>query len=199
MKTELIIRDDVLTVMIGDHITDMASSVLCIYDFDWNRCLSPWKHEKVFAKGEAFAGEADRFLDEVLALIPGRDWKEVIIAGYSLAGLFALYACTKSSVFTGCMCASGSLWFKGFTGYLKENPVRCRRVYISLGAAEKNTKNPVMAAMVSAICPASAITEITPGSLYTIIMNRAISTNAIRPAMTMASFAPVPSVGEIVL
>ena len=147
MKTELIIRDDVLTVMIGDHITDMDSSVLCIYDFDWNRYLSPWKHEKVFAKGEAFAGEADRFLDEVLALIPEGDWKEVIIAGYSLAGLFALYACTKSSVFTGCMCASGSLWFKGFTGYLKENPVRCRRVYMSLGDTEKNTKNPVMAAV----------------------------------------------------
>ncbi|MCR5793988.1 MAG: hypothetical protein K6G61_01400 [Solobacterium sp.] len=144
MKTEVVIRNDILTVLIGDHITDMDSSVLCIYDFDWNRYLSPWKHEKVFAKGEAFAGEADLFLEEVLGLIPEGDWKEIIIAGYSLAGLFALYACTKSSVFTACMCASGSLWFKGFTEYLKENPVRCRRVYMSLGDREKDTKNPVM-------------------------------------------------------
>lgn len=144
MKTELIIRNDILTVMIGEHITDMSSSVLCIYDFDWNRYLSPWKHEKVFAQGEAFAGEADAFLEEVLKLIPERNWKEIIIAGYSLAGLFALYACTKSEVFTGCMCASGSLWFDGFVQYLKDNPVHCGKVYLSLGDKEKNTKNPVM-------------------------------------------------------
>lgn len=38
------------------------------------------------------------------------------IAGYSLAGLFALYALYKTDVFTRVASMSGSLWFPGIMG-----------------------------------------------------------------------------------
>ena len=63
----------------------------------------------------------------------------------------------------------------------------------------ENGKKPVIAQNVPATCPIRPITATTPGSLYSDIMNIIISANAITPAIAIASRAPVPSVGEIVL
>ena len=63
----------------------------------------------------------------------------------------------------------------------------------------ENGKNPVIAQNVPATCPIRPITATTPGSLYSDIMNIIISANAITPAIAIASRAPVPSVGDIVL
>jgi predicted alpha/beta superfamily hydrolase len=112
---------------------------------DWSRDLSPWPADPVFGR-VPFAGKADAFLEKVLAEINAACGSQpVILAGYSLAGLFALYAGTKTDRFTGCICASGSLWYDGFTDYLKENPVQVRAAVISLGVKEKKSRNPKMA------------------------------------------------------
>ena len=68
------------------------------------------------------------------------------IAGYSLAGLFALYAIYRTDVFSRVGCMSGSLWFPGFKEYIfshePKKPPDC--IYFSLGDKESKTRNPVL-------------------------------------------------------
>ena len=69
-------------------------------------------------------------------------WRGVF--GYSLAGLFSLWAMTKTNGFARCASVSGALWFDGFTEYLSAHPLlgRPEKVYLSLGDREEKAKNP---------------------------------------------------------
>lgn len=107
----------------------------------WNDDLSPWEAPAVFGK-DGFGGKAEETLKEVLTFL--EDGKEYCIGGYSLAGLFALWAGTKTDRFRGIAAASPSAWFPGFIEHLKENPMKSKTVYLSLGDREEKTGNPVM-------------------------------------------------------
>jgi predicted alpha/beta superfamily hydrolase len=155
MELRLIPGDDRLIVLPGEEgeikaVSErIGASVLAVENLDWNRDLSPWPAEKVFRKGEDFAGHAADTLHEIEEWLRenGSGFSTVIIAGYSLAGLFALYAAAQSGRFAGCVSASGSLWFPGFQEWLAEHPLHCRTVYLSLGDQEKNARNPLMASV----------------------------------------------------
>lgn len=124
--------------------------------FDWNSDLSPWPCDPIFRKGEPFAGKADEYLEliteKILPAIQDElNQKGIIIsynaiAGYSLAGLFALYAATKTDLFHRIVSASGSLWYPDFEKYFMENGISpdIDRIYLSLGDLESRTKNPIM-------------------------------------------------------
>ena len=132
---------------IAEKLEDCA--LLSLSGFDWNDMLSPWPAEKIFKKGADFGGNADELVTvletEIVPQVREQlDPERLIIAGYSLAGLFSLYAATKTDVFDACASVSGSLWYPGFDAYLKDHPVHCGKIYLSLGDAEKKTKNPVM-------------------------------------------------------
>ena len=73
----------------------------------------------------------------------------VILAGYSLAGLFALYAAYRTDMFTHIVSASGSLWYQGLVDYVKSNSMskHVRSVYLSLGDKESHTRNKYLAAV----------------------------------------------------
>ena len=64
-----------------------------------------------------------------------------IIAGYSLAGLFALWAAAQAdSPFERVISCSGSLWYPGVLKAIALPPERAlRSVYLSVGAKEKNS------------------------------------------------------------
>ncbi len=115
---------------------------------DWNRNLSPWHAPRVFRGGEDFAGEADAALAELTAClgeaIPAA--QRCLIAGYSLAGLFALYSLCRTDRFDAAVSCSGSLWYPGFSDYFCAHaPLRKpKNVYLSLGDREALTRNPVM-------------------------------------------------------
>ena len=68
------------------------------------------------------------------------------IAGYSLAGLFALYAIYRTDMFSRVGCMSGSLWFPGFKEYIFSHEPKSRPdcIYFSLGDKEAKTRNPVL-------------------------------------------------------
>ena len=68
------------------------------------------------------------------------------IAGYSLAGLFALYAIYRTDVFSRVGCMSGSLWFPGFKEYIFSHEPKRRPdcIYFSLGDKEAKTRNSVL-------------------------------------------------------
>ncbi len=81
----------------------------------------------------------------------GRPGRTVYIGGYSLAGLFALWSVYQTDLFSGAAAASPSVWFPGFTDYMKRNPVRTKAVYLSLGDKEEKTRNQVMSQVGNAI------------------------------------------------
>ena len=126
-----------------------TESVLSIYDVDWNADLSPWKADAVFPGDSAFEGKGDALIQELIRhpVIGNTQWKYRIIAGYSFAGLFSLYACTKTDLFDGCVSCSGSLWYPGFLQYLKEHSLNTSVVYLSLGEKEKYSRNPVLSSV----------------------------------------------------
>ena len=135
------------------NLTNQRFALIVIEGVDWNRELSPWYHEKVFPKGEDFAGEADKYLAFFAEqLIPeiersyGLMPKERYLAGYSLAGLFAVYAMYHTSLFNGIASISGSLWYDGFTDYVKSHAVGQNpdKIYFSLGDKEAVSARGIM-------------------------------------------------------
>lgn len=126
------------------EMTGREFSLIAVKVRDWNRDLSPWQAPAVFGHAD-FGGGARETLEEILHHIP--EGKTCSIGGYSLAGLFALWAVCSSGRFSGAAAASPSLWFPGFSDYMKINPVCAAAVYLSLGDREEKTRNPVMAAV----------------------------------------------------
>ncbi|MBO5209099.1 MAG: alpha/beta hydrolase [Lachnospiraceae bacterium] len=120
-------------------------ALIAIEGINWNRDLSPWYHEKVFAGGEDFEGKADEYLhlltnsllpkiEEACGIVP----KQRYLTGYSLGGLFAVYAMYHTSIFEGIGSISGSLWYDGFCTYVENHTIMCNpgKIYFSLGDKE---------------------------------------------------------------
>lgn len=130
--------------------TGMDFSLVAVSRLDWNADLSPWAAPAVFAKGAPFSGGAGAYLALLLekivpqaeSLLPPVSWRG--IAGYSLAGLFAVYALYQTGVFENAACVSGSLWFPGIKAYVLSHSFckKPRRLYFSLGNKECKTRNP---------------------------------------------------------
>lgn len=128
-------------------------TLVAVSDLDWNHDMVPWDSPPAFKNAEPCTGGADDYLrlltkeiiptaEKELAGVPS--WRG--IAGYSLAGLFALYAIYRTDLFSRVGSMSGSLWFPGMKEYIfSHEPKRqpdC--VYFSLGDKESKTRNPVL-------------------------------------------------------
>lgn len=117
---------------------------------DWNRDLSPWPAPGAFGKGTDFAGKGGAFLTLLTEVLIPQGEKMMdfhprrrALAGYSLAGLFALWSLTQTNCFQLAASMSGSLWYDGFLQLLEREPLVCppQKVYLSLGEKEKRTRN----------------------------------------------------------
>lgn len=120
----------------------------------WNDELSPWEAPAVWGKESFGCNAADtlRFLTEqVIPTLKQRfalpENVKIILGGYSLAGLFALWASTQTDLFYGVAAASPSVWFPDWMEFEQQHPMQAQRVYLSLGDKEERTKNAVMAAV----------------------------------------------------
>ena len=111
----------------------------------WESDLTPYAADNPLQKGRTFAGKADDFLKEMMAVASTCPATHRILAGYSLAGLFALYAGTKCSLFDSLVSGSPSLWYPSFIEYAQTHPLNpeIQYVYLSLGDQEAKVKNPV--------------------------------------------------------
>ena len=120
----------------------------------WNDALSPWKSPAVWGK-QGFGGNAGdtlRFLTEQVVPTLKQQFNlpenvKIILGGYSLAGLFALWASTQTDLFYGIAAASPSVWFPGWMEFEQRHPMQAQYIYLSLGDKEEYTKNAVMAAV----------------------------------------------------
>ena len=131
----------------------------------WEENFSPWCAPRVFAKGPNFGDGAQKTLDTLInQVIP---WAESeltdppayrMLVGYSLAGLFSLWAGVSQQVARGCQldapaptfqrigAVSGSFWFPGLLDYVDQQlnggAVGLTHAYLSLGDREARTPNP---------------------------------------------------------
>lgn len=116
-------------------------SMVCFRPRDWRRDCAPWTAE---VDGETWIGEAENLLNrlagtvlpETREILP--DSGSAMIAGYSMAGLFALWAMYKTDVFRGCASCSGSLWYPGWDTFADENYIQSEDagIYLSVGGKE---------------------------------------------------------------
>lgn len=126
--------------------------LVAISELDWNADLSPWAAPSVVTDNDGFAGNAGGFTEFIRkSVIPYAESitgapSYRIIAGYSMAGLYALYAPYITDIFSKSVCASGSVWYEGFVDFAENNGFVRRPdcIYLSLGDMESRTKNPVL-------------------------------------------------------
>ncbi len=112
---------------------------------DWYQDLSPWPAPAVTGN-IPFGDGAEETLKNILKLT-GKPRKKYILGGYSMGGLFALWAACRTDVFSAVAAVSPSVWFPGFTEFMTTSGIQTGRVYLSLGDREEKTRNPVMAAV----------------------------------------------------
>ncbi len=123
-----------------------AAAVVCD---DWDSQMTPWPAPPAFRGREPFAGRADSYLNELFGSIIPEIEKTIGVpqfrgmAGYSLAGLFSLYAFYMRTELCLCGCVSGSVWYDGFEDWALERLPKAGSgsVFFSLGDREEKTRN----------------------------------------------------------
>lgn len=116
----------------------------------WEDDLVPWAKNDISA-GESKTGAEDtlsRITDKLIADISNRftrDGRRYYLVGYSLAGLFSLWASYNSDAISGVAAVSPSVWYPGWLEYIENHNCMSEDVYLSIGSKEHKTRNQVMA------------------------------------------------------
>lgn len=103
---------------------------------------TPWPHPAYKPGAPDFGGGADAFLaDTVLpvaeALRGEHPEGPIGLFGYSLAGLFGLFAMLNTDVFSTYLLASPSTWYPGIVNRVARTPLACDlRVVVACGSNE---------------------------------------------------------------
>ena len=144
----------------GQKVYEAAQAAACppfalvaISDLDWNHNMVPWDSPPAFKNAEPCTGGADDYLrlltEEIIPMaekeITGApSWRGIV--GYSLAGLFALYAIYRTDLFSRVGSMSGSLWFPGIKDYIFSHEPKRQpdHMYFSLGDKESKTRNSIL-------------------------------------------------------
>ena len=144
----------------GHLLLDACKQVGCsgfnlvtISGLHWNQELSPWPVGTVVSKDDRFTGGAPELLpmltDDIVPQVERLlnappTWR--CLAGYSLAGLFAVWTAFQTDLFTRILSASGSMWYPGWLEYARERQFAglVRGVYLSVGEQESTSRNAVL-------------------------------------------------------
>lgn len=137
--------------MIKELSSDKPFSLVSFLIEDWNHELSPWEAPAVFGSKGFGGGAADTLAFVTEVLLPrlekdygSKDKLKFYLGGYSLSGLFALWASYQADAFDGVAAVSPSVWFPDWDTYLTSHAIQTTKVYLSLGEKEEKTKNKVM-------------------------------------------------------
>ena len=125
------------------ELTDKPFSLVAFMIKDWNQELTPWVAPPVFGK-TPFGDGAEKTLKFITSqLLPEvqENIPHLILGGYSLAGLFALWAGYQTDRFEGIAAAAPSVWYPQWIDYASENKPFAKSVYLSLGDKEEKAKN----------------------------------------------------------
>lgn len=164
-------------------------TLVTISGLNWEAELSPWTAGNLFKYSEMFTGGADAYLQfltqQVLpqaeADLNGILWRG--LSGYSLAGLFTVYALYKTDLFSRAASMSGSLWYPGFKDFALQSAI-CKTpqyLYFSLGDKEARARNQYLKTVQQCTEELAAhyrslgintCYELNPGGHYRNIINR---------------------------
>ena len=116
---------------------------------DWIIDLMPWPDGNISRDPEAGQHGQETLQYLLLSLIPEMRKRfgplPVILGGYSLGGLFGLWASTQTDSFRAIGAASPSVWIHGWLPYARKHVTLANRVYLSLGEQEEHVKNQAIA------------------------------------------------------
>ncbi len=148
---------------LGKLAQKRSCAIVQTRDADFFSDFSPWPEKALTPDGPVFSGGAPAYLRTlVTTTIPAFERAQGLaprargICGYSLAGLFALYALLESDLFCAAACVSASLWYEGWPAYLADAVARpgwrerCAApatrpyAFFTLGNKERNAPNPRM-------------------------------------------------------
>jgi predicted alpha/beta superfamily hydrolase len=126
-----------------------AFHLVVVSKIHWDADMSPWPADKIISKSDHFTGNADQYLDWMLTrLIPHCEQTlqektpRRILLGYSMSGLFSLYAMYRTNQFSVHVSASGSVWYPDFVDFaMSHSPLVAFPVYLSIGDRESISKN----------------------------------------------------------
>lgn len=134
-------------------------NLVTISGLRWDAELTPWAHEPVLSQEDDFEGKANEYtIFMTQQVIPFAEeaiygaeagnssaaaGSERILAGYSLAWLYAIYAPYVTDAFQRVVSASGSLWYPDFLEFTLNHEFRQKPLsaYFSLGDKESRSKN----------------------------------------------------------
>ena len=116
---------------------------------EWAKALMPWQDEAVSRNEEVGMHAQDTLVYIEESLVPWLHERfgklPCIIGGYSLGGLFALWAARQSAAFCAVAAASPSLWIKGWADFADNHSLNAQLAYVSLGDREEHCRNQRMA------------------------------------------------------
>ena len=117
--------------------------------FDWDLDLTPWHDDAINRKPEVGTktGDTLRYVTESLLTALEKEYGKlpVILGGYSLGGLFAIWSSSQTDRFAAIAAASPSLWIRDWLDFAQMHPVKASKVYLSLGDREEHVKNRAIA------------------------------------------------------
>lgn len=127
-------------------------TLVSIGKINWDHDMSPWEIPPISREDTPCTGGADEYLKVLTGEIIPQVEKQVQsiswrgLTGYSLAGLFAIYALYQTDLFARAGSMSGSLWFPGFREYVFSHEMKRKPdyLYFSLGDRECKTGNPFL-------------------------------------------------------
>ena len=116
---------------------------------DWTLELLPWPDGNISRDPEAGKHGQDTLQYILQELIPTLQRQygplPVVLGGYSLGGLFALWASYQTDAFAAVGAASPSVWVHGWLPFARKQMPLAGRIYLSLGDREENVKNQAIA------------------------------------------------------
>ncbi len=116
---------------------------------DWTVGLMPWWDGNVSRDPEAGKHGQETLEYLLSALVP--ELRErfgplpLILGGYSLGGLFALWASMHTDTFQAVAAASPSVWIHGWLPFARKHVPLVEDIYLSLGDREEQVKNQAIA------------------------------------------------------
>lgn len=126
----------------------------------WFDELAPWPAPPVFGK-TPFGNGAAKTLDSLRQIVAEEQQRlpasveapmKVIIGGYSLAGLFALWAGYQpDQPFDAVVAASPSVWYQDWLDYAATHQPQSCAFYLSLGDREERSRTPILTTIATAI------------------------------------------------
>ncbi|MCD8199412.1 MAG: hypothetical protein LUD25_00360 [Coriobacteriaceae bacterium] len=144
---------DFMTGRVYKQLQNLESpdcTFVAIGGLSWSHDMTPWDCPPISKHDTPCTGGADDYLELLTQKIMPKAEENIDgtpawrgITGYSLAGLFAVYAPYQTDAFTRVASMSGSMWFPDFKEYVFDHEPKAAldHVFFSLGDQEAQTDN----------------------------------------------------------